>query len=146
MKYEWANFNELTPAALYDVLALRERVFQIEQRCLYPDVDDQDQQAVHLLVWQAESLVGYLRCNSQGQVIHIGRVVVAMSHRGQGIARRMMQHVFQRYCGVILELSAQAYLQDFYRSLGFVTQGEPYDDYGIMHVTMQRPVTSDGLS
>ena len=146
MKYEWANFNELTPAALYDVLALRERVFQIEQRCLYPDVDDQDQQAVHLLVWQAESLVGYLRCNSQGQVIHIGRVVVAISHRGQGIARRMMQCVFERYYDDMLEISAQMHLQDFYRSLGFMTQGGPYDDYGIMHVTMQRPVMSDGLS
>ena len=146
MKYEWANFNELTPAALYDVLALRERVFQIEQRCLYPDVDDQDQQAVHLLVWQAESLVGYLRCNSQGQVIHIGRVVVAISHRGQGIARRMMQCVFERYYADMLEISAQMHLQDFYRSLGFMTQGGPYDDYGIMHVTMQRPVMSDGLS
>lgn len=146
MKYEWADFDELTSAALYDVLALRVRVFQIEQRCFYPDVDGQDKQAAHLLVWQADSLVGYLRCYSQGQVIHIGRVVVAMSHRGQGIARRMMQHVFQRYCGVILELSAQAYLQDFYRSLGFVTQGEPYDDYGIMHVTMQCTATSDDLS
>ena len=146
MKYEWADFNELTPASLYDVLALRERVFQIEQRCFYPDVDGQDKQAAHLLVRQADSLLGYLRCYGQGQVIHIGRVVVAMTHRRQGIARRMMQHVFQRYSGVVLELSSQAYLQDFYRSLGFVTQGESYDDYGIMHVTMQRPVTSDGSS
>ncbi len=33
------TFDELTPAQLYSVLALRQQVFIIEQNCLFQDID-----------------------------------------------------------------------------------------------------------
>jgi len=47
--WQWNTFDELGPHALYQVLALRQRVFVIEQQCIYPDLDGHDQQAMHLL-------------------------------------------------------------------------------------------------
>jgi ElaA protein len=39
-------------------------------------------------------------------------------------------------------LSAQAYLEPFYQSLGFVTVSAPYDDYGVPHIDMVGPARS----
>jgi len=36
-------------------------------------------------------------------------------------------------------LSAQTYLEPFYRSLGFTPSSAPYDDYGVPHVDMVGP-------
>jgi predicted GNAT family N-acyltransferase len=34
-------------------------------------------------------------------------------------------------------LTAQAHLVAFYRSFGFETTGEPFDDFGLTHVGME---------
>ena len=36
------HFRDLSPFELYDILQLREEVFQLEQTCLYKDIDDKD--------------------------------------------------------------------------------------------------------
>ena len=51
ISWQWNTFDELGPHDLYQVLALRQRVFVIEQQCIYPDLDGHDQQAMHLLGW-----------------------------------------------------------------------------------------------
>ena len=40
--------------------------------------------------------------------------------------------------GTSFFLSAQTYLINFYQSLGFVTDGEPFDEDGIEHIEMVR--------
>ncbi len=49
MDWQWKSFAQLTGADLYAVLAARQNVFLLEQQCLYPDIDDLDQDAHHLL-------------------------------------------------------------------------------------------------
>ena len=41
-------FAALTVPELYAILALRQRVFVVEQACAYLDCDDHDQAALHL--------------------------------------------------------------------------------------------------
>jgi ElaA protein len=64
--WQWQSFEELDNHALYQVLALRQRVFVIEQQCIYPDLDGHDQQAMHLLGWQTADgqrrLAAYCAC------------------------------------------------------------------------------------
>ena len=40
--WQWQTFDELGPHSLYAVLALRQRVFVLEQQCLYADLDGHD--------------------------------------------------------------------------------------------------------
>lgn len=47
--WEWRSFAELSGADVYEVLACRQDVFILEQRCLYPDADRLDLEAHHLL-------------------------------------------------------------------------------------------------
>jgi hypothetical protein len=55
------SFAELSATELYRVLQLRQRVFVIEQACIYLDVDGLDPQAYHLWTERDGEIVAYLR-------------------------------------------------------------------------------------
>ncbi len=52
------TFNELTTQELYDLLQLLSEVFVVEQNCVYQDVDDKDQKAIHVL-GKKKDKIGY---------------------------------------------------------------------------------------
>jgi ElaA protein len=132
---------------LHDLLALRARVFVVEQACIYLDVDGRDPIAHHVLGFEDDVLVAYARVLPAGtrfDVPAIGRVVVAPEVRGRGLARALMHEAIEAaralHGEVPLALAAQAHLEGFYASLGFVREGDAYDEDGIPHVDMRRPV------
>ena len=138
-------FEALSGADVYDVLALRQRIFVVEQRCCYLDADGLDAAAEHLLARDGDGrLVAYLRILPPGvrlPEIAIGRVVVTAERRGEALGRRVMEaalaHVDARGRAVVM-LAAQAHLEGFYGSLGFVRVSDEYDEDGIPHVDMRR--------
>ncbi|CAI8198648.1 MAG: Uncharacterised protein [Glaciecola sp. HTCC2999] len=141
------SFNQLSPYELYHLLKLRSDVFVVEQACIYPDLDnkDEDPAAYHILMYQKDILVGYARCLPPGMSFvnasSIGRVVIASSERGKEFARELMFkaiHVcFDVWTEVPIEIGAQTYLQAFYKGLGFTPTSSPYDEDGIMHIDMR---------
>ena len=147
--WHWLSFDQLGSADLYAALALRQEVFILEQTCLYPDIDGLDPAAMHLLGWQTEAgqrrLVAYLRCLAPGAKyteMSLGRVVTAPSARGSGIGRDLLAqgiaHAVAQHPGHAIRIGAQAHLERFYQSYGFVTVTDPYDEDGIRHVDMLR--------
>ena len=73
-------------------------------------------------------------------VVHIGRVIVSASLRGQRLGHELMTRALgacaSHWPGAPVALAAQAHLVDFYVGLGFVAVSEPYDEDGIPHVDM----------
>lgn len=158
MKFQWQTFSELNTQALYDLLALRESIFQIEQVCLYTDIDYQDQHALHLLAYDGKTLAGYVRlftpesakaiqstpdqagAYTDNTVCRFGRFVTSATHRGQGLGKKLaaetLRYCEEHYPRLDIAISAQQYLEKFYKALGFVTQSKPYDDFGIPHIDM----------
>jgi ElaA protein len=145
--WQWNGFNALTVAELYAMLALRQEVFVLEQTCLYPDIDGLDPGAQHLLGWREvdgkAELVAHLRCLAPGakyEEMSIGRVVTSPAARGSGLGRALVAQGIalaqQLHPGHAIRIGAQAHLEAFYRSFGFVTVSEPYDEDGIMHIDM----------
>ena len=69
-------------------------------------------------------------------------MIVAPEARGRQLARALVQRSLEiceeHWPGRAVELGAQAHLSAFYGSLGFVAQGSPYDEDGILHVWMRR--------
>jgi ElaA protein len=139
---KWYGFGDLTPALLYEVLAFRQAIFVVEQRCAYPDLDGLDQRAQHLLLRVDGELAGCLRLipSPDEARVKIGRVAVALAHRRQGFARWLMAEALARcrsgYPDCTVTLSGQTYLAPFYETLGFAVTSAPYDDYGLSHVDM----------
>ncbi|HEX3864125.1 MAG TPA: GNAT family N-acetyltransferase [Stellaceae bacterium] len=144
MDAAWYGFGDLTAELLYEMLRFRQAVFVVEQRSPYPDLDDLDQRAAHLLLRIEGALAGTLRLVpfADQNRIAIGRVAVVAKRRRQGLARHLMAMALIRcerdYPIFTVTLSAQTYLASFYETLGFRTIKEPYDDYGVPHVEMKR--------
>lgn len=145
MKVNWIikTFDELTTEELYKILKLRAEVFVVEQDCVYQDLDEKDKKAYHLFTQSDGEVAAYLRILQKGvsyPEVAIGRVVTKITHRRKGLAREMMQKAIGYIEGELhesaIKISAQKYLLEFYKSLGFEVISEVYLEDGIEHVEM----------
>ncbi len=138
------TFAELTVAELYAIMVLRQRVFVVEQTCVYQDADGVDPQARHLWAEQGGAIAAYLRIVPAGvkyAEVSIGRVITAPEARGSGLGRELMKRGIAAAGAVPIRIGAQAHLEKFYGELGFVRAGDVYDEDGIPHVEMFRPAS-----
>src|SRR5689334_16324619 len=118
METTWRThtFDELTAAQLYAIVELRERVFVVEQRCVYLDADGYDRVARHLWAERDGKLIAYLRILPAGvkyPEVAIGRVVTAKEARGGGLGRELVQRGIAACGAVPIKISAQAHLEDW---------------------------------
>ncbi len=150
--WQTKHFEELSLNQLYDVLKLRVDVFVVEQTCFYPDLDgekdllDRHPQTLHLLAYQAEQLVAYLRILPKGQNypnnVSIGRVVTAPKARGGGLGHELMTEALktcqQYFPNETIKISAQQHLKAYYQKHGFTQVSEMYLEDDIPHIAMIR--------
>ena len=136
-------FTELDKEELYQILRLRSEVFVVEQDCVYQDIDNKDQIATHLFYKKEEEIIGYTRIFKKGDYYEnpsIGRVVVSKNKRGKDLGKEIMlesmKYIKNNIKGEKIELSAQVYLNNFYKDLGFYSKGEEYLEDGIPHQRM----------
>lgn len=149
MRWTCLPFAELSVEQLYDALALRSEVFVVEQNCAFLDIDGLDRLTWHLLGHGSDgndaSLQAYARLippGLKGPDALIGRVVTAPAARGGGTGRLLMTQALAE-CQRLwpahgIALHAQAHLERFYASFGFVPVGEPYIEDGISHIEMRK--------
>jgi len=137
------KFTGLRTLELYQILKLRGDVFIYEQKCAYPDCDNHDLTAIHIMMMSDETLIAYARIlppHSKYPKTSIGRVVVHTDWRGKNLARQIMDAAIatarKAFPNDPLMVQAQQYLEKFYQSFGFQTINQPYDDAGIIHVDM----------
>ncbi|MDX2368988.1 MAG: GNAT family N-acetyltransferase [Colwellia sp.] len=144
------HFNELSLHQLYDALKLRVDVFVVEQACYYPDLDseqnqlDRHQETLHLLGYQGDTLVAYLRILAQGQsydgYISIGRVATAKQARGSGLGHELLTEGLkmcqQHFANQNIKISAQEHLIKFYQQHGFEQVSAMYLEDDIPHIAM----------
>ena len=138
------TFAELSTAELYAIMALRQRVFVVEQNCAYLDADGYDQVSRHLWAARGDAIAAYLRIVPAGTKfaeLSIGRVITAPEARGSGLGRELMKRGIEAAGGVPIRLGAQAHLEKFYGELGFARVGDVYDEDGIPHVDMLKPAS-----
>lgn len=141
------HFAALNVEDLYEILALRQEVFVVEQNCVYLDSDGKDKQGWH--IWgtdQTGKMVACARILPKGisydNYSSVGRVATALSIRGKGIGKILMREALewsgQIFGGVPIKISAQQYLERFYSEFGFVQVGTSYLEDGIPHIPMVR--------
>jgi ElaA protein len=134
-------FDELTARELYRIVELRERVFVVEQACIYLDADGYDLAARHVWAESGDRVDAYLRIVPAGvkfAELSIGRVIVAPHARGTGLGKELMQRGIAAARGAAIRIGAQAHLEKFYAELGFVRASEDFVEDGIPHLEMLR--------
>lgn len=136
-------FNKLSVEELYNILQLRSEIFVVEQNCVYQDMDDKDQKALHVLGKKNNKIIAYTRIFKSGDyfdIPSIGRVIVSKSERqygyGYDIMNASINAIKQNFKESKIKLSAQCYLKKFYNNLGFIEVGEEYLEDDIPHICM----------
>jgi ElaA protein len=135
------TFDALDVHQLYRILALRQRVFVVEQTCAYLDADGIDAASRHLWAEHGRAILAYARIVPAGikfGEIAIGRVITAPEARGTGLGRELMRRAIAAAGVAPIRVSAQAHLEKFYSELGFVRASDIYDEDGIPHIEMLR--------
>ena len=141
MKLSIKRFEELSVNELYDILKLRVDIFVVEQNCPYYDLDDLDQDAIHVFIEEDGIIQAYLRVmdrNVESEYVSIGRVV-NRSH-GKGYGRKIMQEGIkvakERYNADKIYVEAQLYAKGFYEKFGFKQISEEFILDDIPHIRM----------
>jgi ElaA protein len=137
------SFNDLSKLELYKILKLRAEVFIVEQNCVYQDIDDKDQKAFHVILLKDKCIIGYTRIFGPGDYFNeasIGRVVISEKERhnnyGSDLMKASIDVIYNQLHEKSIKISAQCYLENFYKALGFVSIGESYLEDGIPHIAM----------
>ena len=147
------KFDDLSINELYDILKLRIDVFVVEQKCFYPDLDDNDRDSntLHCFAYSASAtssptLVAYSRILAKGitypNCISIGRVVTSPLYRKHKLGYSLMEYTLNT-CESInvnepIKISAQAHLQKFYEYFNFIKHSDVYLEDNIPHIAMLR--------
>ncbi len=150
VQWRCLSFSALSVEALYGLLRLRSRVFVVEQRCIFLDMDGIDAACLHLLGETVNAagerkLVAATRLVPGGLAFEeasIGRVVTAPEARGGGLGHALMAESLQQLAAHWgdrpVRIGAQAHLEAFYNRHGFVSDNKPYIEDGIAHIEMIR--------
>ena len=128
-----------------EVAALRTRVF-VEEQGVPPEIerDDADATAVHALSRDDDGrVVATGRLLVRGATGRIGRMATDAAARGRGHGAAVLEELHRQAVrrGVReIELHAQLPARRFYERAGYVAVGQEYEEAGIRHVTMRRPL------
>lgn len=147
MHINWHEFSELSLYQLMAIFKIRQDVFMLEQQSLYEDIDNLDQDSLHLLIVNQNDLLGYgrLRILDEAHVVKLERIVIQQSQRGTGLGVQLIDELVSK--GMLLrpdytlKLSAQTSVQTLYEKWGFEAYGEEFDDGGIPHINMKKRQT-----
>lgn len=128
---------------------IRQSVFIKEQAV--PEAlewDEFDASYQHLLAVTDSAtpeIIGCCRISPQGK---IGRVAILPQHRGMKLGTKLMTEALN-YCidqKIKPSLDAQVQVTGFYRNMGFIATGKPFDDADIPHIHMATGSMTDDLT
>lgn len=132
-------------AEIAAALALREEVFCGEQGVsLAEERDGRDEEALHLVVVDDGVVVATCRLLVEGTTVKLGRMAVARTRRGLGLARALITEAEGRARALGAErmvLAAQLNAQALYDRAGYDAYGDVFLDAGIEHVMMAKTLS-----
>ncbi len=125
--------------------ALRHAVFVVEQNVPASlERDALDDGAYHAVVLDHDRAIATGRLVRQpGGVGRVGRMAVDAGWRRRGLGGRVLEALEARAKAEGLreiELHAQCYVEAFYRNRGYVRVGDVFEEAGIDHVVMRKPL------
>lgn len=141
MKLICKRFDELTTIELYKIMQLRVDVFVVEQKCPYRELDDMNQDSIH--VWYEENgqIQAYPRVLDKGGRKQIcGHWAVIAVKRRCGMGSRILSEGIRIAKEVFhtekIYLEARVYARKLYEKQGFKQISHEFFMDDIPHVKM----------
>jgi predicted GNAT family N-acyltransferase len=136
-----------TPQQIAQVMIVRGIVFIEEQGIPWrEEMDGHDAEALHILGRVAGEPAAAGRLRFAGEWAKLERLAVRRAYRGRGFGRRLVDFMLREAHARGRErfrLHAQAHLEPYYRRLGFVPRGAPFQEAGIDHILMVQATEDD---
>jgi len=139
-----------TDAEHADALAVRTAVFVDEQGVPESlEIDDHEARAAHYVAYVDGEPIGAARSRpapDDADAVKIERVAVLATHRGDGWGTRLMDAVEADAAADGHEravLGAQVSAADFYADRGYERVGARFEEAGIPHVRMAKPLDGE---
>ena len=132
------RYGELTKDELYTLVKLRISVFVVEQNCPYMELDDRDQEAIHVWLEDEDAIEAYLRVMDRGvesEYVSIGRVFAVKRRSGIGtqVLSEGIRVAKEYFTADQIYLEVQVYAKSFYEKSGFRQISEEFLEDGIPH-------------
>ena len=143
MKLCVRRYSELTKEELYAIVKLRIAVFIVEQNCPYMELDDRDQEAIHVWLEDDDGIEAYLRVMDRGmesEHVSIGRVISVKRRSGIGsqVLSEGIRAAKEYFAADKIYLEAQVYAKPFYEKAGFRQVSDEFLEDDIPHIKMIR--------
>jgi ElaA protein len=144
---QWNNksWEKLTKEEIEEIFIIRSKVFVVEQNCVYQDIDNNDQKAIHVFGKKQNKIIAYSRAFNEGDFFKetsFGRALVDKKFRGKGIGTQLIKETLrimkEKWPNKKIKISAQAHLSSLYKKHGFMSKGKEYLEDGIPHVAMYK--------
>ncbi len=117
---------------------MREQNVPVEE-----ELDGRDGEALHLVALDGGRVIGTLRLLFDGTTAKVGRVAVERAWRRRGLAAAMLDEALaeaeRRGCDRA-RLASQVEVVGLYERAGFAVESEEFEEAGIAHVWMGRPL------
>ena len=129
-----------TQKEIIDNMLIRGYVFVIEQAIDWEiEYDGLDQECILFTAYMDDKAVGAARLYKN----KVGRVATLKEYRNQGIGKAIMDRI-EKYAKdnkmPYLKLHAQLHVKDFYEHLGYIPEGDIFQEAEIDHVLMKKNI------
>lgn len=127
---------------------LRVRVFCDEQGVAREaELDGLDDEATQIVALDQRGIIATCRLRFLDDGCKLERMAVERRHRGGGGGSRLLEAAedeARRQGASVMLLHAQRRAEGFYAAAGYQAEGEPFDEEGIEHVRMTKPLGEGG--
>lgn len=133
-----------TPIDEWCMLDIRQKVFKDEQGVPYEEdeIYEEEISAVSYLITLNEKPIGTIRYRKTDEGFKIERFAILKEHRGHGYGKLAFQYFVEmiaaKYNPCKIYFHSQYYIKDLYARLGFIEEGEIFEEAGIKHIKMYK--------
>jgi predicted GNAT family N-acyltransferase len=136
LKFELSDWNYVKNI----LIPLRKSIFIEEQ--LVPEElewDDWDNKAKHIIIIFNNVPIGCARLIFIDKIMRLERMAIIKSKRNQGFGSKLVYEIIRIAKNEKIKeirISAQIQAISFYQKIGFIAEGEIFNDAGIKHIKM----------
>ena len=134
VKFKYSN-----TALIKQAFDIRKKVFVIEQKCP-PEIEYEfEETSTHFLLIQDGDAICTSRYRETDKGIKLERFAVLKEYRKQGAGHKILKFMLddlKKFNGLIY-MHAQIDVVPFYEKMGFIKEGEVFEEAFIMHYKMK---------
>lgn len=134
----------VSPMDALQMMDIRHKVFIDGQNIKYEEefVEEEEKEAKSYLIVLNEKPIGTIRYRIVNNEYKIERFAILPEYQRKGYGKEAFTYfsemLISKFNPCTITFNAQYYLLDFYKNMGFITEGDIFTEAGIKHIKMKK--------